>query len=155
MVLIREARSYPIHICTIEPIAWVTTISPDGVVNAAPYSFFNCLSADPTTVAIGVGNRPDRSHEDTTQNIPMTEVFTIHIVDRANVEAMAATAAQALGSGLLRSRPAERVRRRASRRRGLLMTSRRVAGRIRSHGRDRLRDRGSRTARPAKEFRWD
>ncbi|QOL80769.1 flavin reductase family protein [Pseudooceanicola spongiae] len=75
------------------PIAWVTTISPDGVVNAAPYSFFNCLSADPPILALGVENRPDRTFKDTAYNIRMTECFTVNIVDRANVEAMAVTAA--------------------------------------------------------------
>ncbi|HXQ04860.1 MAG TPA: flavin reductase family protein, partial [Bradyrhizobium sp.] len=29
------------------PIAWVTTIGPTGVVNAAPFSFFNVFSEDP------------------------------------------------------------------------------------------------------------
>ncbi|MCL4120584.1 UNVERIFIED_CONTAM: hypothetical protein GTU68_013363 [Idotea baltica] len=75
------------------PIAWVTTVSPDGVVNAAPYSFFNCLSADPPILALGVENKPDRSFKDTAYNIRMTECFTVNIVDRANVEAMSVTAA--------------------------------------------------------------
>tara|TARA_R110000850_G_scaffold3872_10_gene18321 strand:+ start:2308 stop:2964 length:657 start_codon:yes stop_codon:yes gene_type:complete len=87
--------AYKIMIGTIvpRPIAWVTTISPDGVVNAAPYSFFNCLSADPPILALGVENKPDRSFKDTAYNIRMTECFTVNIVDRANVEAMAMTAA--------------------------------------------------------------
>lgn len=87
--------AYKIMIGTIvpRPIAWVTTVSPDGVVNAAPYSFFNCLSADPPILALGVENKPDRSFKDTAYNIRMTECFTVNIVDRANVEAMAVTAA--------------------------------------------------------------
>jgi len=87
--------AYKVMIGTIlpRPIAWVTTISLDGVVNAAPYSFFNCLSADPPILALGVENKPDRSFKDTAWNIRMTECFTVNIVDRANVEAMAATAA--------------------------------------------------------------
>ncbi|MWB77565.1 flavin reductase family protein [Pseudooceanicola sp. 216_PA32_1] len=75
------------------PIAWVTTISADGVVNAAPYSFFNCLSADPPILALGVENRPDRTFKDTVQNIRMTECFTVNIVDRANAGPMSVTAA--------------------------------------------------------------
>ena len=39
------------------PIALVTTISKDGVANAAPFSFFNCLSADPAILALGRGPR--------------------------------------------------------------------------------------------------
>lgn len=89
----REAYKVMIGTIVPRPIAWVTTISPDGVVNAAPYSFFNCLSADPPILALGVENKPDRSFKDTAWNIRMTECFTVNIVDRANVEAMSATAA--------------------------------------------------------------
>ncbi|WP_323769044.1 flavin reductase family protein [Antarctobacter sp.] len=89
----REAYKVMIGTIVPRPIAWVTTISPDGVVNAAPYSFFNCLSADPPILALGVENKPDRSFKDTAYNIRMTECFTVNIVDRANVEAMSVTAA--------------------------------------------------------------
>ena len=89
----REAYKVMIGTIVPRPIAWVTTVSPEGVVNAAPYSFFNCLSADPPILALGVENKPDRSFKDTAYNIRMTECFTVNIVDRANVAAMAATAA--------------------------------------------------------------
>lgn len=89
----REAYKVMIGTIVPRPIAWVTTVSPEGVVNAAPYSFFNCLSADPPILALGVENKPDRSFKDTAYNIRMTECFTVNIVDRANVEAMAVTAA--------------------------------------------------------------
>ncbi|MDK3019076.1 flavin reductase family protein [Pseudodonghicola flavimaris] len=89
----REAYKIMIGTIVPRPIAWVTTVSPDGVVNAAPYSFFNCLSADPPILALGVENLPDRSFKDTAYNIRMTECFTVNIVDRANVEAMSVTAA--------------------------------------------------------------
>lgn len=92
---ITARQAYKVMIGTVvpRPIAWVTTISPDGVVNAAPYSFFNCLSADPPILALGVENKPGLSFKDTAYNIRHTEVFTVNIVDFANVEAMAATAA--------------------------------------------------------------
>ncbi|QPM91316.1 flavin reductase family protein [Pseudooceanicola algae] len=89
----REAYKVMIGTIVPRPIAWVTTVSPDGVVNAAPYSFFNCLSADPPILALGVENKADRSFKDTAYNIRMTECFTVNIVDRANVEAMSVTAA--------------------------------------------------------------
>jgi flavin reductase (DIM6/NTAB) family NADH-FMN oxidoreductase RutF len=92
---ITARQAYKVMIGTVvpRPIAWVTTISPDGILNAAPYSFFNCLSADPPILALGVENKPDRSFKDTAYNIRHTEVFTVNIVDVANVAAMAATAA--------------------------------------------------------------
>ncbi|OWU82983.1 flavin reductase [Oceanicola sp. 22II-s10i] len=89
----REAYKVMIGTIVPRPIAWVTTVSPDGVVNAAPYSFFNCLSADPPILALGVENKPDRSFKDTAYNIRMTECFTVNIVDRANVGPMSVTAA--------------------------------------------------------------
>jgi flavin reductase (DIM6/NTAB) family NADH-FMN oxidoreductase RutF len=36
------------------PIALVTTLGPGGIVNAAPYSFFNAFSEDPPLVVLGV-----------------------------------------------------------------------------------------------------
>jgi flavin reductase (DIM6/NTAB) family NADH-FMN oxidoreductase RutF len=70
------------------PIAFVTTVDEHGQVNAAPFSFFNCLSADPPIVAIGVENHDDMTFKDTGRNIRLTEQFTVNIVDDAMVEAM-------------------------------------------------------------------
>jgi flavin reductase (DIM6/NTAB) family NADH-FMN oxidoreductase RutF len=70
------------------PIALVTTVDPQGRVNAAPFSFFNCLSADPPILALGVENHPDMRFKDTGLNIRLTEVFTVNIVSRAIAEAM-------------------------------------------------------------------
>jgi flavin reductase (DIM6/NTAB) family NADH-FMN oxidoreductase RutF len=89
----REAYKVMIGTVVPRPIAWVTTVSPEGVFNAAPYSFFNCLSADPPILALGVENKPDRRFKDTAYNIRQTEAFTVNIVDVANTPAMAATAA--------------------------------------------------------------
>ena len=69
-------------------IAWVTTQDIDGSVNAAPFSFFNCLSADPPILALGVENHPDMRFKDTGLNIRLTEVFTVNIVSHAIAEAM-------------------------------------------------------------------
>ncbi|MEZ5935625.1 MAG: flavin reductase family protein [Alphaproteobacteria bacterium] len=74
------------------PIAWVTSVSPDGVVNAAPYSFFNCLSSDPPILALGVENKPSQAFKDTAWNIRTTEQFTVNIVGDANMAAMNITA---------------------------------------------------------------
>jgi flavin reductase (DIM6/NTAB) family NADH-FMN oxidoreductase RutF len=70
------------------PIAFVTTVDAHGRANAAPFSFFNCLSADPPIVAIGVENNDDMSFKDTGWNIRVTEEFTVNIVDNALLEAM-------------------------------------------------------------------
>ncbi|MBE9605186.1 flavin reductase family protein [Acetobacteraceae bacterium H6797] len=85
---------YKILIGTVvpRPIAWVTTVDKQGRVNAGPYSFFNCLSADPAIVALGVEYRADGSSKDTARNIRDTGVFTVNIVSEALAEAMVATA---------------------------------------------------------------
>src|SRR5258708_18712077 len=69
-------------------IVLVTTVSPEGRNNAAPFSFINCLSADPPILALGVENHPDMSFKDTALNIRLTEVFTVNIVSHAIAEAM-------------------------------------------------------------------
>jgi flavin reductase (DIM6/NTAB) family NADH-FMN oxidoreductase RutF len=70
------------------PIALVTTVDLQGRVNAAPFSFFNCLSADPPILALGVENHPDMRFKDTGLNIRLTEVFTVNIVSHAIAQAM-------------------------------------------------------------------
>lgn len=70
------------------PIAFVTTIDDRGVVNAAPFSFFNCLSADPPIVALGVEYREGRNSKDTGRNIRLTGEFTVNIVSDTILEAM-------------------------------------------------------------------
>jgi len=81
---------YKLMIGTVvpRPIALVTTVDPHGRINAAPFSFFNCLSADPPILALGVENHPDMRFKDTGLNIRLTEVFTVNIVSHAIAEAM-------------------------------------------------------------------
>ena len=76
---------YKLMIGTVvpRPIALVTTVDPHGRVNAAPFSFFSCLSADPPILALGVENHPDMRFKDTGLNIRLTEVFTVNIVSHA------------------------------------------------------------------------
>lgn len=74
------------------PIAFVTSMSKDGVVNAAPFSFFNVVSAEPPLVSISIG-RKGSVQKDTARNIVEQGEFVVHVVDENNVEAMNATAA--------------------------------------------------------------
>ncbi len=74
------------------PIAWVTTVDEHGTPNAAPFSFFNCLSSDPAILALGVENYANMRFKDTGRNIRVTEEFTVNIVAFENLEAMNVTA---------------------------------------------------------------
>ncbi len=63
------------------PIAWVSTISTEGITNLAPYSFFNVMGVRPPIVAFAPGNKPDGSPKDTPQNILDTGEFVVNLVD--------------------------------------------------------------------------
>jgi flavin reductase (DIM6/NTAB) family NADH-FMN oxidoreductase RutF len=75
---------------TPRPIAWVTTRSEDGVVNAAPYSFFNALGHEPPTLALGLLAGKGR-FKDTATNILATGEFVVNLVSEKNAEAMNVT----------------------------------------------------------------
>ena len=88
-----EAQSrYKILTATVtpRPIAWVTTLSEDGVINAAPYSFFNVLGHEPPTLALGLLAGKGR-FKDTAANILATGEFVVNLVSEANAEAMNVT----------------------------------------------------------------
>ena len=70
------------------PIALVTTVSEDGVVNAAPFSFFNLFSEEPPVVILGVNLRPEGATKDTTRNIQANGEYVIHVVSEDIAEAM-------------------------------------------------------------------
>lgn len=73
---------------TPRPIAWISTMSATGERNAAPYSFFNMVSADPPLLAFGMMRRPDGTHKDTAANILATGEFVVNMVCEADAEAM-------------------------------------------------------------------
>lgn len=69
------------------PIAWIVT-EDDGVVNAAPFSYFIGLSSSPATVLISVGHKSDGSPKDTLTNIRKSKKCTICMVDEKALESM-------------------------------------------------------------------
>lgn len=74
------------------PIALMSTISRDGVVNAAPYSFFNAISDVPPAVAVGVNCLAPGVMKDTAQNIRDTGEFVVNLVSEEIAQAMNLTA---------------------------------------------------------------
>jgi len=85
---------YKLLVSTVvpRPIAWVVTQDAGGRLNAAPYSFFNVVSADPPVVVFGIGGRKPGNVKDTGQNIRETGQFTICLVNQAAAPAMNVTA---------------------------------------------------------------
>ncbi len=79
------------------PIAWVTTLSETGVVNAAPFSFFNVFGSKPPLVVLGIGNRPDTgAPKDTVLNIKASGQCVIHTVSEAQSVQMVKTSTSLL-----------------------------------------------------------
>jgi len=62
------------------PIAWITSQSPTGLVNLAPYSFFNVLGNRPPIVAFGPGERAPGIPKDTQRNVEQSREFVINLV---------------------------------------------------------------------------
>jgi flavin reductase (DIM6/NTAB) family NADH-FMN oxidoreductase RutF len=83
-------RAYTIlaSLVTPRPIALVTTISADGKVNAAPFSFFNLLGAKPPICAFAPGDRDNGTPKDTALNIRAMHEFVVNLVDESVAEAM-------------------------------------------------------------------
>ena len=73
-----ETYQYLIGIVTPRPIAWVTTISPEGIVNLAPFSFFNAFGANPPVVVFSPTLKRDGSKKDTLRNLEATGEFVVH-----------------------------------------------------------------------------
>ena len=92
MEALEAQNRYKILAATVtpRPIAWVTTLSESGVVNAAPYSFFNAMGHEPPTVAIGLLAGSGR-FKDTAANILETGEFVVNLVAETNAEAMNVT----------------------------------------------------------------
>jgi flavin reductase (DIM6/NTAB) family NADH-FMN oxidoreductase RutF len=70
------------------PIAWISTWSPNGVANCAPFSFFNVFSEDPPLCVIGINPRKDGQLKHSLQNIRRTGEFVVNLVDEATANAM-------------------------------------------------------------------
>lgn len=70
----------PFKSCVVpRPIGWISTISPEGVANLAPYSQFTNLSFDPPRVMIAVNQRDEILRKDTTINIEQTGQFVYNM----------------------------------------------------------------------------
>jgi flavin reductase (DIM6/NTAB) family NADH-FMN oxidoreductase RutF len=88
-----EMYRHLISCITPRPIAWVSTLSPRGISNLAPFSFFNGVGSNPPAVMFSPVNRRDGSRKDTVINIEATREFVINVVSYALSRQMNATSA--------------------------------------------------------------
>lgn len=75
------------------PVAWITSRSETGVLNLAPYSYFNAIASDPPLVVVSLGMKPDGSLKDTRRNLVAGRRFVVNIAHREMAEAMTASSA--------------------------------------------------------------
>jgi flavin reductase (DIM6/NTAB) family NADH-FMN oxidoreductase RutF len=75
------------------PIAWVSTLSPDGRRNLAPFSFFNAFSTAPPTLAFGPGSRAGIA-KDSLRNIRAMGEFVVNVVTEELAMRVNATSAE-------------------------------------------------------------
>jgi flavin reductase (DIM6/NTAB) family NADH-FMN oxidoreductase RutF len=76
------------------PIAWVSTLSENGVANCAPFSFFNVISEEPPLCILSFNWRSDGELKHTLKNIRRTGEFVVNLADEGTASAMHLTATE-------------------------------------------------------------
>jgi len=82
---VQEVYRALVGVVTPRPIAWVTSVDPEGRVNLAPFSFFNAFGANPPVVVFSPVTRRDGTRKDTLRNVEATGQFVLN----AAVESLA------------------------------------------------------------------
>lgn len=90
-----DADNYKIftNLIVPRPIAWVTSQNHTGVVNLAPFSFFNAVGSEPLYLVVSVGVRDDGTPKDTAKNIKTRGEFVVNLVTEDLLGAMNISAA--------------------------------------------------------------
>lgn len=81
---------YKLLVSTVvpRPIALVTSLNENGVVNAAPFSFFNVVGSDPPIIAFAPGDVAPGTPKDTARNIAASGEWVVNLVDEDLANAM-------------------------------------------------------------------
>jgi len=72
------------------PIGFISSLSPEGVANLAPFSFFNAVCGDPPMIMFSASNR--HPLKDTLRNVRATREFVVNIVSEEIAQQMNLTA---------------------------------------------------------------
>lgn len=75
------------------PIAFVSTMGPDGIYNLAPFSFFTAVSANPPTIAFAPMINTLGKRKDTLNNVERLGEFVVNVVSEDIVRPMNETSA--------------------------------------------------------------
>jgi flavin reductase (DIM6/NTAB) family NADH-FMN oxidoreductase RutF len=87
----REVYRWMASTIAPRPIAWVSSLSNDGVANLAPFSFFQMITAAPPTLMISPLVQTDGSKKDTVRNIQQSGEFVVNLVPYALRDSMNGT----------------------------------------------------------------
>lgn len=89
-----ERDNYKLLIGSIipRPVAVVTSLSEEGVLNIAPFSYFNIVTSNPPIVSLAI-QRKSGVMKDTARNILAKKEAVIHIADEENIQNINETAA--------------------------------------------------------------
>lgn len=92
---LENAKRYKLLVSLVvpRPIALLTTLGApgvegEGVVNAAPFSFFNVIADEPPIVIVSIENRDSGPLKDSSRNILASGEFVVNLVDESIVERM-------------------------------------------------------------------
>ncbi|MBW2529770.1 MAG: flavin reductase family protein [Deltaproteobacteria bacterium] len=77
---------------TPRPIAWVSTLSRDGVPNLAPFSFYNAVTSKPPLLSVAISRRR-KQRKDTALNASSTGEFVVNVVTERHLDAMVQSSA--------------------------------------------------------------
>ncbi|TCP64293.1 flavin reductase family protein [Baia soyae] len=91
-----QKENYKLMIGSVlpRPIAFVTSMNQDGIVNAAPFSFYTAVSTNPPMIGFTVNRKPGNVQKDTASNIQLNGEFVVHVVDETNVAMVNETATE-------------------------------------------------------------
>jgi flavin reductase (DIM6/NTAB) family NADH-FMN oxidoreductase RutF len=100
-VIIDPAATDPRHIYKLmvgaivpRPIAFVSTVSAEGILNLAPFSYFTAIGANPPAVCFCPSVRRDGSRKDTLRNVEATGEFVVNVVSEEFTAQMNACSAE-------------------------------------------------------------
>lgn len=93
--LLSKADNYKLltNLVVPRPIAWVTSRNESGIINLAPFSFFNAVGSDPLYVIISIGRNDAGESKDTARNILANGEFVVNLVSEDLFGAMNVSAA--------------------------------------------------------------
>ena len=76
----RSAYAWMSSLIMPRPVAWVSTLSPEGATNVAPFSFFSGVTANPPTLMFVPVNDREGRPKHTLRNIELVPEFVVNVV---------------------------------------------------------------------------